>query len=126
MSKLFVALLLAVVALSANAFPVNQKTTTNSLTQFSSAATVRPAATALSGRKWNFNEGQAPWGLKQNAEIWNGRVAQVRVVVVTGRRKISFVPRSLTVAMIYLISPTKIHHDFSIYRWHSFGFLLKS
>lgn len=29
------------------------------------------------GRRWNFNEGKAPWGLKRNAEIWNGRVAQV-------------------------------------------------
>jgi len=32
----------------------------------------------LNERKWNFNEGQSPWGLKKNAEIWNGRVAQVR------------------------------------------------
>ena len=29
------------------------------------------------GRRWNFNEGQSPWGLKVNAEIWNGRAAQV-------------------------------------------------
>jgi outer membrane PBP1 activator LpoA protein len=29
-------------------------------------------------RTWNFNEGRSPWGLKNNAEIWNGRVAQVR------------------------------------------------
>jgi len=36
------------------------------------------SVTALQERKWNFNEGQAPWGLKKNAEIWNGRVAQVR------------------------------------------------
>ena len=28
-------------------------------------------------RQWNFNEGRSPWGLKKNAEIWNGRVAQV-------------------------------------------------
>lgn len=34
--------------------------------------------TLLSARRWNFNDGQAPWGLKQNAEIWNGRVAQVK------------------------------------------------
>jgi hypothetical protein len=32
----------------------------------------------LQERRWNFNEGQSPWGLKRNAEIWNGRVAQVR------------------------------------------------
>lgn len=35
--------------------------------------------TALQERKWNFNDGQAPWGLKKNAEIWNGRFAQVRL-----------------------------------------------
>jgi hypothetical protein len=35
------------------------------------------STTALSERRWNFNSGQAPWGLKKNAEIWNGRVAQV-------------------------------------------------
>ena len=29
-------------------------------------------------RTWNFNEGRSPWGLTTNAEIWNGRVAQVR------------------------------------------------
>jgi hypothetical protein len=31
----------------------------------------------LSERRWNFNEGQEPWGMKKNAETWNGRVAQV-------------------------------------------------
>ena len=33
--------------------------------------------TQLQERRWNFNDGQSPWGLKKNAEIWNGRVAQV-------------------------------------------------
>ena len=28
---------------------------------------------------FNYNEGQSPWGLKKNGEIWNGRVAMVRV-----------------------------------------------
>jgi hypothetical protein len=36
------------------------------------------AVTSLSERRWNFNEGQGPFGLKKNAETWNGRVAQVR------------------------------------------------
>ena len=31
----------------------------------------------LQERRWNFNDGHSPWGLKINAEIWNGRVAQV-------------------------------------------------
>jgi hypothetical protein len=42
----------------------------------------RATTTVLSERRWNFNEGQSPWGLKKNAEIWNGRLAQVRIVVV--------------------------------------------
>ena len=41
------------------------------------------STTALSeGRQWNFNNGRSPWGLKKNAEIWNGRVAQMAFVVV--------------------------------------------
>lgn len=36
----------------------------------------------LAERQWNFNDGQAPWGLKKNAEIWNGRVAQMAFVAV--------------------------------------------
>jgi len=40
-------------------------------------------STSLSmGRQWNFNEGRKPWGLKMNAEIWNGRVAQMGFVIV--------------------------------------------
>ena len=31
-------------------------------------------------RQWNFNNGRAPWGFKDNAEVWNGRVAQVAFV----------------------------------------------
>jgi hypothetical protein len=38
------------------------------------------SSSQLQERRWNFNEGQSPWGLKRNAEIWNGRVAQVRAV----------------------------------------------
>ena len=41
------------------------------------AAPSTKSSTSLYGRKWNFNEGQSPWGLKKNGEIWNGRVAQV-------------------------------------------------
>ena len=35
--------------------------------------------TTLHERQWNFNEGQGPFGLKKNAETWNGRVAQVGI-----------------------------------------------
>lgn len=31
-------------------------------------------------RTWNFNNGRSPWGFKDNAEVWNGRVAQVAFV----------------------------------------------
>jgi len=40
------------------------------------------STTVLFERQWNFNQGRGPWGLKKNAEIWNGRVAQVAFVVV--------------------------------------------
>merc|ERR1712115_481157 len=41
------------------------------------------STTSLSmGRQWNFNEGRQPWGLKNNAEIWNGRVAQMGFIVI--------------------------------------------
>mmetsp|Transcript_47308 Transcript_47308/g.47759 ORF Transcript_47308/g.47759 Transcript_47308/m.47759 type:complete len:162 (-) Transcript_47308:614-1099(-) len=39
--------------------------------------------TSLSmGRRWNFNDGYGPFGLKNNAEIWNGRVAQMAFVII--------------------------------------------
>ena len=34
------------------------------------------------GRQWNFNEGRKPWGLKNNAEIWNARVAQMGFIII--------------------------------------------
>lgn len=43
-----------------------------------------PSSTALAERRWNFNDGQSPWGMKKNAETWNGRVAQVRLGFDTG------------------------------------------
>jgi len=36
-----------------------------------------PSSTTLLERRWNFNEGRGPWGFKKNAEVWNGRVAQM-------------------------------------------------
>ena len=45
--------------------------------------TTTPPTTSLAmGRQWNFNNGRGPWGLKKNAEIWNGRVAQMAFVIV--------------------------------------------
>ena len=38
---------------------------------------------ALNERQWNFNEtGRSPWGMKKNAEIWNGRMAQMGFTIV--------------------------------------------
>lgn len=48
----------------------------------SSSSTKNTSTLLAEQRRWNFNEGQSPWGLKTNAEIWNGRVAQVRVVYI--------------------------------------------
>ena len=37
----------------------------------------------LNERRWNFNEiGRSPWGMKNNAEIWNGRMAQMGFTIV--------------------------------------------
>eukprot|EP00542_Grammatophora_oceanica_P014305 CAMPEP_0194044214 /NCGR_PEP_ID=MMETSP0009_2-20130614/15713_1 /TAXON_ID=210454 /ORGANISM="Grammatophora oceanica, Strain CCMP 410" /LENGTH=155 /DNA_ID=CAMNT_0038688667 /DNA_START=93 /DNA_END=560 /DNA_ORIENTATION=- len=37
--------------------------------------------TQLSERRWNFNDFRSPWGVKRNAEIWNGRIAQIAFVI---------------------------------------------
>eukprot|EP00957_Ditylum_brightwellii_P134231 10233492-Ditylum_brightwellii.AAC.1 len=55
--------------------------TSISSVQKQSVATV-VSSTALNERQWNFNEGRGPWGMKKNAEIWNGRAAQLRNGVV--------------------------------------------
>ena len=81
----FLFLLLAVLAVSTSAFVT--PSTSVARTTTTTTTGIHPA-TALAERRWNFNEGQAPWGMKKNAEIWNGRVGQVRkntfyLVVVT-------------------------------------------
>lgn len=43
---------------------------------------VNESKTMLMERRWNFNEARGPWGMKKNAEIWNGRVAQMGFTVV--------------------------------------------
>lgn len=68
-------LIVAASALSTDAF-VNKVAVTHPALVSSTAPSL--SNTALSERRWNFNDGQSPWGLKKNAEIWNGRVSQVR------------------------------------------------
>jgi hypothetical protein len=73
-TKFFTIVLLACATLSANAFVTPSKC----ISSVPSVTTAQqPSTTALSERQWNFNEGQGPWGMKKNAETWNGRVAQV-------------------------------------------------
>ena len=74
MLRLRTLLLALFVMASATAFTMPPTTTTTR----AAPTTQTTTTTALQeGRRWNFNEGQAPWGMKKNAEIWNGRVAQV-------------------------------------------------
>ena len=43
----------------------------------------RECSLVLNERQWNFNEmGRSPWGMKKNAEIWNGRMAQMGFTIV--------------------------------------------
>jgi len=73
---LLVLALALVCASSVTAFAPTSST--NGLARSSTQSSLGPASsTALSERRWNFNEGRAPWGMKKNAEIWNGRVAQM-------------------------------------------------
>lgn len=60
----------------------NTQPTTQQSSSFKNFPTSSSSSTALSERQWNFNEGRGPWGMKKNAEIWNGRVAQMAFVVV--------------------------------------------
>ena len=72
----YVALILLVLSsTSVNAFVT--KASGPQLLRTSPSFTSDQSTSALSERRWNFNDGQAPWGLKKNAELWNGRVAQV-------------------------------------------------
>mmetsp|Transcript_31248 Transcript_31248/g.47263 ORF Transcript_31248/g.47263 Transcript_31248/m.47263 type:complete len:130 (+) Transcript_31248:111-500(+) len=75
--KRFTLVLLALVLASSSAFtaPVTKRSRImeNSLS----------TTTELAERRWNFNDQfQGPFGLKKNAEIWNGRVAQMAFVTI--------------------------------------------
>jgi hypothetical protein len=65
--------------ISSIAFVPTQKSNLSNLSSptRSSEAKSLPRSTPLSERRWNFNEGRGPWGFKKNAEIWNGRAAQM-------------------------------------------------
>lgn len=91
--KRTLAVLLVALVASASAFVPsqnshNQQQTKTPVSQLRPAdltgttGTVRLGATALNERQWNFNRGRGPFGMKKNAEIWNGRAAQVGFTVV--------------------------------------------
>jgi hypothetical protein len=72
---------LAVILVSVNGFTT--PTPRSSIQRISTQTPSVSFDTSLSmGRQWNFNEGRGPFGLKKNAEIWNGRFAQMCFVVV--------------------------------------------
>ena len=74
------ALLCAVLATGVDAFTPAASSLASPTRTTSARKSFSP--TALNERQWNFNDGRGPFGLKKNAEIWNGRVAQVCFVVV--------------------------------------------
>ena len=76
-AKIMCLLALAVSCMTANAFV--SKLPQRIAQPIVSDPFVELSSTALSERRWNFNEGQGPFGMKKNAETWNGRVAQVRI-----------------------------------------------
>ena len=88
--------MLLVLALSAisvtQAFTPNSRVTLGN-THASHTSKVAQSNTMLMAENpYNYNEGQSPWGLKKNGEIWNGRVAMVGtrsflVVKIHERRK---------------------------------------
>jgi len=84
-SKLVLFAVLSVVALASNtgAFVPTTSKTVSARTSFtSSTPSIEDSISSnqLFERQWNFNEGQSPWGMKTNAETWNGRVAQMAFV----------------------------------------------
>ncbi len=83
MIKTTILAFLALVLISVNGFvtPSNNQRTNNIIS--AKPSPLAPVtSTSLFERQWNFNEGRGPFGLKKNAEIWNGRVAQMGFTVV--------------------------------------------
>jgi hypothetical protein len=83
MMKQFLTLVLLAAPACTTAFV--PPTTTSLITKSTTQNTVpiaQQSSTSLSERQWNFNNGRSPFGLKKNAEIWNGRVAQMAFVIV--------------------------------------------
>jgi hypothetical protein len=84
MKSTFFALIAALFVTTINGFVTPTVGITKNTRQFPTAPqSIHTKTSSLSmGRQWNFNEGRGPFGLKKNAEIWNGRAAQMCFVIV--------------------------------------------
>ncbi len=82
--KSFCAIIFALFLASSQAFvaPQTRSALSSNSLQTSVPSVESLTSTTLNERQWNFNDGRGPFGLKKNAEIWNGRVAQVCFTVV--------------------------------------------
>lgn len=103
-------LVLSVVLAATDAFA--PPSSTKSLDVRKTASLSTATTTQLAERQWNFNEGRSPWGLKRNAEIWNGRLAQVRVVLFLVLTAMFAHQRDL------LINISLYGIMFALFRWH--------
>uniref|UniRef100_A0A7S2U6K9 Uncharacterized protein n=1 Tax=Attheya septentrionalis TaxID=420275 RepID=A0A7S2U6K9_9STRA len=73
----------AVLFMGSSAFAFAPPRTTTVISRATATApSVSASTTSLEARRWNFNDGRGPFGLKNNAEIWNGRVAQMGFILV--------------------------------------------
>jgi hypothetical protein len=79
MNRQSIFVLLALVLCSVNAFVTPR--TPVSLQPSTTVTDVTSTSLSMS-RQWNFNAGRGPFGMKNNAEIWNGRVGQMGFTVV--------------------------------------------
>uniref|UniRef100_A0A7S0PWM2 Uncharacterized protein n=1 Tax=Asterionellopsis glacialis TaxID=33640 RepID=A0A7S0PWM2_9STRA len=98
--------LMAMISTTSAFAPVS--TTSSRNTNVVGVAAPSSSSTQLFGRQWNFNEGRSPWGLKKNAEIWNGRVAQMGFTVtllqelITGKGVIQGIQEGNIINMAFL------------------------
>ncbi|CAB9509120.1 Transcriptional regulator [Seminavis robusta] len=82
MRSIFASLFVALCLLARTSAFVTPSSSTTALSRNTVGTAAATTSTQLHERQWNFNEGQGPFGMKKNAEIWNGRVAQMAFLVI--------------------------------------------
>jgi hypothetical protein len=125
--SLFLLVALVLVSTNVYAFAPSQTSSLARHQQHQRQFDARTSTTGLFERQWNFNEGQAPWGLKKNAELWNGRVAQV------GEKKtccwchvfLQDISDSIFLQTLLSLS-LSLSLSYQNIRWHSFGYSFKN